>query len=125
MQERVAQLIRKRLRTPGGEAPGGSPASAPAAAPLSPTICTFHSLCVRILRQHIEKLGYKRNFVIYDEAEQLGVLKKILAQISAKGEKADPAAILALLSRLRNGGYCTSTTRRPARGSCRVKPVSW
>src|SRR5215813_6412028 len=32
-----------------------------------PTICTFHSLCVRILRQHIEKLGYKRNFVIYDE----------------------------------------------------------
>src|SRR5438874_9881431 len=28
-----------------------------------PTICTFHSLCVRILREHIEKLGYKRNFV--------------------------------------------------------------
>ena len=28
-------------------------------------------------------------------------------------------------SRLRTGGYCTSTTRRPARGSCRVKPVSW
>jgi len=104
MQERVAQLIRKRLRTPGGEAPGGSPASAPAAAPLSPTICTFHSLCVRILRQHIEKLGYKRNFVIYDEAEQLGVLKKILAQISTPDAKADPAAILAWLSRLRNGG---------------------
>src|SRR6476661_4020027 len=32
-----------------------------------PTICTFHSLCVRILREHIDKLGYKRNFVIYDE----------------------------------------------------------
>src|SRR5262245_55300012 len=32
-----------------------------------PTLCTFHSLCVRILRQHIEKLGYKRNFSIYDE----------------------------------------------------------
>jgi DNA helicase-2/ATP-dependent DNA helicase PcrA len=31
-----------------------------------PTICTFHSLCVRILRSHIERLGYKRNFVIYD-----------------------------------------------------------
>ena len=69
-----------------------------------PTICTFHSLCVRILRQHIEKLGYKRNFVIYDESEQLGAIKKILAQISAKGEKTDPAAILALLSRFRNGG---------------------
>jgi superfamily I DNA/RNA helicase len=59
---------------------------------------------VRVLRQHIEKLGYKRNFVIYDESEQLGAVKKILAQISAKGEKTDPAAILALLSRFRNGG---------------------
>jgi superfamily I DNA/RNA helicase len=59
---------------------------------------------VRILRQHIEKLGYKRNFVIYNESEQLGVVRKILAQISAKGEKTDPAAILALLSRFKNGG---------------------
>jgi len=66
-------------------------------------LCTFHSLCVRILRQHIEKLGYKSNFVIYDESEQLGVIKKILSHISAKGEKTDPAAILALLSRYRNG----------------------
>src|SRR5229473_1178347 len=61
-----------------------------------PTICTFHSLCVRILRQHIEKLGYKRNFVIYDESEQLGAIKKILVRISAKGEKTDPGAILSL-----------------------------
>ena len=69
-----------------------------------PTICTFHSLCVRILRQHIERLGYKRNFVIYDESEQLGAVKKILASISAKGEKTDPGAVLALLSQFKNGG---------------------
>ena len=61
-------------------------------------------MCVRILRQHIEKLGYKRNFVIYDESEQLGAIKKILGHISAKGEKTDPAAILSLLSRFKNGG---------------------
>src|SRR5213593_494933 len=35
-----------------------------------PTISTFHSLCARILREHIEVLGYKRNLVIYDEADQ-------------------------------------------------------
>ena len=29
------------------------------------TVCTFHSLCVRILRQDIGKLGYKENFSIY------------------------------------------------------------
>jgi superfamily I DNA/RNA helicase len=69
-----------------------------------PTICTFHSLCVRILRQHIEKLGYKRNFVIYDESEQLGAVKKILSSISAKGEKVDPGAVLAMLSKFKNGG---------------------
>src|SRR5262245_65106636 len=69
---------------------------------LRPTICTFHSLCVRILRQHIEKLGYKRNFVIYDESEQLSAIKKILSHISTKGEKLDAAAILARLSRIKN-----------------------
>src|SRR5580658_9438229 len=69
-----------------------------------PTICTFHSLCVRILRQHIEKLGYKRNFVIYDESEQLAAVKKILSAISAKGEKTDPGAVLGMLSKFKNGG---------------------
>lgn len=69
-----------------------------------PVICTFHSLCMRILRQHIEHLGYKRNFVIYNESEQLGAIKKILSHISDKAQKTDPAAVLALLSRYRNGG---------------------
>jgi DNA helicase II / ATP-dependent DNA helicase PcrA len=67
-------------------------------------ISTFHSLCVRILRQHIERLGYKRNFVIYDESDQLAAIKKILSRISAKGEKTDPKEILALLSRYKNAG---------------------
>ena len=91
MQQRAGKLI-PRARANTNEKPP------------RPTICTFHSLCVRILRQHIEKLGYKRNFVIYDESEQLGAIKKILANISAKGEKTDPAAILSLLSRFKNGG---------------------
>ncbi|HAB18514.1 MAG TPA: UvrD-helicase domain-containing protein [Verrucomicrobiota bacterium] len=72
--------------------------------PERPTLCTFHSLCVRILRQHIEKLGYKRNFVIYDESDQLAAIKKILAAIQNGGEKTDPAAVLALISKFRNGG---------------------
>jgi ATP-dependent DNA helicase UvrD/PcrA len=103
MQERVSQLIPNKGRRAklNGQTPAASGLSTPDS---RPTICTFHSLCVRILRQHIEKLGYKRNFVIYDESEQLGAIRKILAQISANGEKSDPAAILGLLSRYRNGG---------------------
>ena len=95
MLERVNQLIPRDAR-PKTQDPDQKPAR--------PTISTFHSLCVRILRQHIEKLGYKRNFVIYDEAEQLGAIKKILANISAKGEQTDPRAVLGLLSKFKNGG---------------------
>jgi len=68
----------------------------------SPTICTFHSLGARLLRQHIEVLGYKKNFVIYNESEQLGAVKKILSHISAKGEDIDAHTILGHLSRCRS-----------------------
>jgi superfamily I DNA/RNA helicase len=91
MQERVSKLLPKRPAIDGKK-------------PDRPTICTFHSLCVKILRQHIEKLGYKKNFVIYDESEQLAAVKKILSAISVKGEKADPGAVLGLLSKFKNGG---------------------
>jgi superfamily I DNA/RNA helicase len=104
MQERVAKLLPRRVQSPKSKVQSHGAGAQPSTTNAQPTICTFHSLCVRILRRHIEKLGYKRNFVIYDESEQLGAIKKILAQISAKGEKTDPAAILALLSRFRNGG---------------------
>jgi superfamily I DNA/RNA helicase len=94
MQERVRKLLPPQPKAEKGERKKAE----------RPTICTFHSLCVRILREHIEKLGYKKNFVIYDESEQLGAIKKILANISAKGEKTDPSAVLAMLSKFKNNG---------------------
>lgn len=94
MQERVRKLLPPQPKAEKGERKKAE----------RPTICTFHSLCVRILREHIEKLGYKTNFVIYDESEQLGAIKKILANISAKGEKTDPSAVLAMLSKFKNTG---------------------
>jgi superfamily I DNA/RNA helicase len=103
MQERINKLLpnlKAKLRD--GETPK------------RPTICTFHSLCVRILRSHIERLGYKRNFVIYDESEQLAAVKKILSSISAKGEKTDPFAILALLSKFKNGGERSAAFADPS-----------
>jgi superfamily I DNA/RNA helicase len=68
---------------------------------------------VRILRQHIEKLGFKRNFVIYSDTEQLSVIKKILSHISDKANKADPGEVLALLSRYKNGGSRASVFSNP------------
>src|SRR5438270_13779492 len=40
-----------------------------------PLISTFHSFCVRLLRREIEALDYKREFTIYDGADQLQVVK--------------------------------------------------
>jgi superfamily I DNA/RNA helicase len=101
MKERVAKLV-PRLKKKEGKKPDG------------PTISTFHSLCARILREHIEVLGYKKNFVIYDEAEQLGAIKKILSHISAKGESTDPKPILSLISRFKNGGSSAAAFGEPS-----------
>jgi superfamily I DNA/RNA helicase len=91
MQSRVSELLPRRGRGGEGERP------------VRPTICTFHSLCVRILRKHIGRLGYKPNFVIYDESEQLGVIRKLLSRVSTNGPQQDASAVLGLLSRYRNG----------------------
>jgi superfamily I DNA/RNA helicase len=101
MKERVAQLV-PRLRKNDRKKPDGA------------TISTFHSLCARILREHIEVLGYKRNFVIYDESEQLGAIKKILSNLSAKGENTDPKAILSLIGRIKNGGSQAAAFAEPS-----------
>ena len=45
-------------------------------------ISTFHSTCARILRRDIEKLGYSRAFVIYDDDDQQAVLKEILKRMN-------------------------------------------
>lgn len=45
-------------------------------------INTFHSTCVKILRSHIELLDYKPFFVIYDDADQLSMIKKVCDELN-------------------------------------------
>ncbi|MBV8143221.1 MAG: UvrD-helicase domain-containing protein [Verrucomicrobia bacterium] len=66
------------------------------------TICTFHALCVQILRQDIEKLGYKKNFSIYDESDQLGLIRKIITRLAAANEKLDPGLARSFISKAKN-----------------------
>ncbi len=72
---------------------------------------TFHALCVRILRSGIEHLGYKNNFSIYDEGDQLGLIKKIITRTAAQDEKLDPHLAKNLISKAKNNGW-----REPAPG---------
>ena len=69
------------------------------------TASTFHALCVRILRQDIERLGYKRNFSIYDDGDQIGMIKKIITRTAAKDEKLDPQVAKNLISKAKNNGW--------------------
>ncbi len=69
------------------------------------TMSTFHALCVRILRQDIQALGYKKNFSIYDEGDQMGLIKKIIGRISARDEKLDPNAAKNAISKAKNNGW--------------------
>jgi superfamily I DNA/RNA helicase len=66
------------------------------------TICTFHALCVRILRADIDKFGYKTNFSIYDESDQIGLLRKIISRISTPDEKLDANTARNVISRSKN-----------------------
>jgi DNA helicase-2/ATP-dependent DNA helicase PcrA len=46
----------------------------------SPLIATFHSACVRILRQHGEAIGLPRNFTIYDEDDRVALVKECMKE---------------------------------------------
>ncbi|MEO5719993.1 MAG: UvrD-helicase domain-containing protein [Chthoniobacterales bacterium] len=69
------------------------------------TMSTFHALCLRILRAGIDRLGYKNNFSIYDEGDQLGLIKKIITRTAAKDEKLDPNVAKAAISKAKNNGW--------------------
>lgn len=64
-----------------------------------PWMGTFHHICVRILRAEIEKLGRKKNFVIYDESDQVALIKKIMKEKELSTDQFSPRAILAVISK--------------------------
>ena len=61
------------------------------------TICTFHSLCVRLLRQDIDKVGYKKNFSIITASDQSALIKQLIVK-KAGNEKIKPAQIISVIS---------------------------
>ncbi|MGF9601767.1 DNA helicase PcrA [Bacillus subtilis] len=65
-------------------------------------ISTFHSMCVRILRRDIDRIGINRNFSILDTADQLSVIKGILKERNLDPKKFDPRSILGTISSAKN-----------------------
>lgn len=66
-----------------------------------PTLGTFHSIGLRILRREIPLLGYGKNFVIADTSDQLSVVKRIIAGLELDPKKFPPSSILNAISKLK------------------------
>ena len=69
------------------------------------TASTFHALCVRILRADADKLGYKNNFSIFDQGDQLGLIKKVINRVTSHDEKVDPGLAQNMISKGKNNGW--------------------
>lgn len=65
-------------------------------------VSTFHSMCVRILRRDIDRIGFNRSFSILDTTDQLTVIKNILKEKNLDAKKFDPRAILGSISSAKN-----------------------
>ncbi len=85
MQERTKLLLGKRLKQ-------------------RPMISTFHSLCVKILRQEIAHLGYPLNFVIYDRGDQESAARTALRDVRIGEAALRPGDLINRISRWKMAG---------------------
>jgi DNA helicase-2/ATP-dependent DNA helicase PcrA len=86
MRERVAKLL--------GENPDNRS--------FMPFMGTFHSICVRLLRQDGEHIGLARNFVIFDEADRLAAVKQATKQLMLDEKSYPPRTVAGLISNAKN-----------------------
>ena len=90
MKNRIVKLLRKdkspMIRPPEMNDPS------------LPTVGTFHSVCVRILRKHLHLLDYENSFAIYDDTDQQIIVKKIMEEMLMDPKKINPKAVLSHIS---------------------------
>lgn len=82
MKERVADLVGDRAR--------------------SMWVSTFHSACVRILRQEANRLGYTNSFTIYDSSDSQKLIAMVMKDMNLDSKRYAPRAVQALISAAKN-----------------------
>lgn len=65
-------------------------------------IGTFHSVCVRILRRDIDKIGYNRSFTIYDRDDQITLIRECIKERNLNKDMYKESAILSHISNLKD-----------------------
>lgn len=88
MKERIAQILEKKSDK-GNQI-------------FMPHIGTFHSICVKILRREIGRLGYNTSFNIFDDQDQKTLIKNIFVELEISKDQFDPGSILVAISKAKN-----------------------
>ncbi|MFE5324664.1 DNA helicase PcrA [Paenibacillus sp. NPDC056579] len=65
-------------------------------------VSTFHSMCVRILRKDISRMGFSSSFTILDSGDQLSVVKNCMKELNIDSKKFEPKAVQAAISTAKN-----------------------
>ena len=65
-------------------------------------IGTFHSICVRILRKHIDRIGFNSDFVIFDTSDQKTLVKQCIKQMNLDDKIFTDRSVLAEISNAKN-----------------------
>ncbi|MFM7200482.1 MAG: ATP-dependent helicase [Myxococcota bacterium] len=65
-------------------------------------VSTFHKTAAQMLRRHIDHLGYSSNFVIYDDGDQLVMLKRVVEELGLSANTHDPRLFRTLIDRAKN-----------------------
>lgn len=73
-----------------------------------PTVTTFHSLGVRILREHHELLDLRRHFSIYDRADSIRAIRQSLETAGYSPKQFEPRAMLSMISRAKGDALSRS-----------------
>ncbi len=75
---------------------------------------TFHAFCVRILRQHIELLDYKKPFTIYDSGDQLALIKRVVTALNINDKMFPPKNFQSRISNAKMLGLTPDNIRAGA-----------
>lgn len=87
-------------------------------------ISTFHSTCVRILRREIEKIGYKKNFTIYDTSDQKVLLKECIKSLQINDKEITEQEIMGKIGRAKDNMQSPDSYYREHESNYREKKIA-
>ncbi len=85
---------------------------------------TFHSACVRILRQEIDRIGYGRDFTIYDSDDAQRLVKAVMSELEISEKNFPPRSVLSEISFAKNRMISPEMMKNDAGGDFRKKVIA-